>query len=59
MLRWETLLHGGGGATTATAEAEAEAAEGGRGLVGGGSVGGSGGLRAAVRRGVAAKVPPS
>ena len=46
-------------ATTATAEAEAEAAEGGRGLVGGGSVGGSGGLRAAVRRGVAAKVPPS
>jgi hypothetical protein len=61
LLRWETLLHGGagGGATTATAEAEAEAAEGGRGLVDGGSVGGSGGLRAAVRRGVAAKVPPS
>ena len=27
LLRWETLLHGGGGATTATAEAEAEAAE--------------------------------
>ena len=33
-------------ATTATVEAEAEAAEGGRGLVGGVSVGGSGGLAA-------------
>ena len=33
--------------------------EGGRGSVGGGLVGGSGGLRAAVRRGVAARVPPS
>ena len=55
-------------ATTATAEAEAEAAEAraaaaqsrvGGSSVGGGLVGGSGGLRAAVRRGVAARVPPS
>ena len=64
-IHWDAWLHdrggddgdGGGGSGGGRGE-------GGRGSVGGSSVGGglvgsSGGLRAAVRRGVAAKVPPS